>query len=186
MHKDHVESRIKGLEFVLLIVLLLPLPSSASEKTCGSSALPIAANNSLKSKYPSWNVVLVSDLRPDDQRLWKQHEDDSCPGIALGHFADSRQLSYAVTLLRRSRGVLYQMLVVMTPQSRYQPAILNPPTEVDAVSVVKKLPPGVYESSDGTEKVRIKLDAISYETLEAGAIVYFKHGSKFRFFQTAE
>jgi hypothetical protein len=63
--------------------------------------------------------------------------------------------------------------------------VLSQPQGVAYLSVIHKLPPGTYDDGEGG-KVRVKQDAIAYEAIEAGAIMYYFEQGKFRSLQTSE
>jgi hypothetical protein len=159
---------------------------SVDGETCAGT-LPAEVRALLESRFAQWKVVTIADLGLDERRLWRQKHDDLCPGIAGGRFDGSPNVSYAVTLLREHNKQLYQMLVLVHRTTKvYRIVILSPPQRVAVTSVVVKLPPGEFSTGDRSARIRTKFDVISYEAIEAGAIVYYWGHGQYKSLQTSE
>jgi hypothetical protein len=52
--------------------------------------------------------------------------------------------------------------------------------------VVSRLRPGTYPNFDGTKSLRLKLDTINVEWIEAAAVVYYWASGQYRTLQTAD
>jgi len=142
-----------------------------------AECLPPQLNTALHERYQDMKPVELQDLLPYDQQIMKDAHLAKCPGVAYGNF-DGTGPSYAVTLFATSPE-LRQMLVIVRPEkSRTEPQIrvLDEPTHVARLAIIRRLPPGLLESVDG-KKVMAKYDAVAYETLEAAvAVFYFSDG----------
>ncbi len=150
-------------------------------------ALPPAAKMVVDDKLKGWKVVTIADLRPDDRRIWTEKLGSTCPGVAAGHFDPRASSTYAVTLIQRRGQNLYQMVAVLTKKGQaYRLATLSSATQTSVTSVVAKLPPGKY--SDPVDSIRInsRFDVISYETIEAGAKIYYWQNGRYHSLLTSE
>lgn len=150
---------------------------------CGAPAyagcLPPKLGAALHEKYPDMKIVQLQDLLADDQQIMKDAHLAECPGVARGNF-DGRGFSYAVTLFSQSPE-LRQMLVVIGPENPKKAprlSVLNDPTLVARLAIIRRLPPGTLESVDG-KRVAAKYDGVAYETLEAAVAVYYFSDGKF-------
>src|SRR5215472_4618198 len=99
---------------IVLLALAEGLAAHAQEQSCEFGALSATVRATLQDKYPGWKIVELSDLRSDDQTLWKKAHPGQCPGLAVGHFENDNEKSYAITLFKRLPK-LHQLLVVVTP-----------------------------------------------------------------------
>ena len=173
---------------VFIIVSATSPASGAVPAGCDDSLIPTEARTLVNERFPKWKVLLLTDLVKDDQELWLKSHPNECPGIALGHFDNLKELSYAITLIHRENGKLRQVLLVVSkgPDKKYRLKILNKPSSVAGASVVIKMAPGTYTSFDDSKKINIRFDAITYEKIEAGAIMYYWVRGVYRFLQTSE
>jgi len=65
--------------------------------------LPGSVNELLKARFPKWRPKRLLDMDAGDQQLWlKGPNGKACPGIAIGHFENADELSYAVLLVPQS------------------------------------------------------------------------------------
>jgi hypothetical protein len=165
--------------YVLAILFGLTCGMSAAAKECGSSALPPAAQTLLAQRLPNWRLVTVSDLSPDDQKLWSENYGDKCPGIIEGNFAIAH--SFAVSLIRQEGAALLQTLVLLEPsQDGYMLRTLGEASKTAVPNVLLKFPPGTYKDAEQTRSVRTQFDGVAYIKLEAAGTLYYKtpHGFK--------
>ena len=70
---------------------------------CTEVKLPTPVVELIKTKFSGWRPKQISDLAADDQQLWLKAHRDECPGMAVGHFESSDQLSYGVLLVPQSK-----------------------------------------------------------------------------------
>lgn len=178
-----VDSRTLSLSLLLLI-----LPSVAlGNNRCTTEDLPQGAKELVEHDFPNWTIVTLRDLRPDDQKAWLRDYPGECPGIVAGNYEPAERLSYAITLLRRERRKLYQVLLVLSPvKDGYQLRVLSKPYENTGAMIVSKLPPGTYSNSDRSARIRAKFSVISYEAFGVGSIVYYWANGRYHSIQTSE
>jgi hypothetical protein len=152
------------------------LPTASCE-----NELPPQVKKTVAAKLKKWKVVTVADLAADDREIWENGYEEKCPGITAGQFAPQPSRSWAVTLIRSSRGALYQTLVLVAEKNqRYQVTTLSPSRKVARPSIVRRLPGGSYSSARGESEIDAAFDVIGYETIEAGTIIYFWSNNKYR------
>jgi hypothetical protein len=174
-----------GRSVVVLLLLGVGFLARAQEQSRKFDALPSSVRAAVEEKYPGWRLVQVSDLRSDDQTLWKKSHGAKCPGLAVGHYENGSDNSYAITLFQKAPK-LRQLLVVITPGLPSPKLhVLSGPQEVAYLSVVSKLPPGSYSDAEG-KPVKIGKESISYEAIEAGAITYYYSDGGYRSVQSSE
>lgn len=150
-------------------------------------ALPRIAQDMLMTKLPDWAIVSRTDLSEHDRTLWDAKHSRQCPGIAVGDYFGSGNPSHAVTLTNRHQTKIFQTLVVLRPHNdSYELIELSKPQEATRVLVVFKLKPGVFEDVETGEKVTSRSDAVGYEDIAAGMLVYAWHGGKFKEAQVSE
>lgn len=84
---------------MIALVWALPNASAQSKETsCVSPPVPMDIRDYLKTKYPSYRVKQPSDLRSGlTDWLWFTHR--RCPGIAVGKFEPSTDVTYAFLLI---------------------------------------------------------------------------------------
>lgn len=170
---------------IFLFLFGLATTIGATTKECDSNALPPAARENLKQHFPNWRIVTVSDLSPDDQKLWSENYDDKCPGIIEGNFAG--RLSFAVSLIHHKNGVLSQTLVLLEhSQDGYVLRILTKASETAVPNVLLKFPPGTYKDAEQSSSVQTKFDGVAYIKLEAAGTLYYKTGQGFKSLEISE
>ena len=162
--------------------------SNAQSKECSQNKLPAAAQALLHSKFPTFHVVELSDLAPDERMEWTEHEGAKCPGIAEGEF--SRNLAgYVVSLTRKAglnRG--QQVLVFLrSDQKGYDLHILSPRSTVESHTLVVSLgKPGQYHPVNGGESVTMHWPVILYEAIDAGIVGYYYANNQWHEIQLSE
>jgi hypothetical protein len=149
--------------------------------------LPQESGTVLKNQFPEWKVVTIDDLGPDEQSLWHEKHGNQCPGIIEGQFGPSAETSYAVTLIHKRGTQNYQILLLLYKYgSQYKILTLSPEEIASHTSVLTKIPPGKYSDWDSSKTVRTHFDAISYEAIEVGAVMFYWNGSQYRTLQLSE
>jgi hypothetical protein len=138
----------------------------------------------------SWLAHLtVNDLRKDDQDLWEQSHAGECPGLAAGRYEPTAHENLAVALIRMQRDHREELLAVFTEQAEGQDhgQVLSPPSPTVAASVVYEVPPGRYYAfADDSRSIYATQDAIAFETIEAGVIVYYWQAGRYHSIQTSD
>lgn len=159
----------------LALSLLQAFAASAEQAADGCARLPRSVADRALKDFPKAHVVTQHDLHGDDQALWAAAYGGACPGWTSGTFRPgSRQ--YAVSIVDSSVGGLAQaLLLVDVSHADRKPLVLSPMQQVAQVSVVRRLP-----------GERGRLDAVIYEAMEAGTMVFSWAGREFRSEVTSE
>ena len=165
---------------------MLTLSGQAWAGSCDQRDLPAEVQRFLIKFVPTWTILRVDQLRPDDQIIWKRMHRGECPGIAVGNFNGMGQ-SYALNLVETSQGKLFQQLLVLLPDARKSDRfVLLAPMEVRAFSVATRMPPGRYENIEDGRYIVAKYDSVAMSVLESGTIQYYWNGTSFRNITTSE
>ena len=166
--------------FLCLIVLFTCVPRSWAG-ACDSITLPTQIKGTLEREFAGWNVVTPELLTSsDDRQIWNENYSSECPGIIRGHFTGPQKVGYAINLIRGSGKTLEQQIVFFGPtREGFKKRVLDPPSHVDVVTVLRKFAPGVYKSPDSGRSVRVGFDTIGVSEIEAGTVVYYWDGKEF-------
>ena len=84
---------------------------------CQVEALPRDIRATLERRFSGWTVQASANLVPRARQQWASIAPLACPGIAAGHFEDSRSVSYALLLVPLDRSANGYKFVVFTAQS---------------------------------------------------------------------
>lgn len=170
----------------VLVVMLATCSIASAKASCGSTALPARVVSELTISYADWKVVGLEMLSPEEQAIWKDEHSRECPGFADGHFTGTSE-EIAVNLVKSSQGKLYQQVVLFHRASPSMHAItILAPMEVASISVVLKMEPGRYISSNSGKGISIRRDSIAVAALEKGTIQYYWNGKGFTSIITSE
>ncbi len=166
--------------FLFLIVLVAYVPRASAEP-CDSITLPTELKNILGKEFAGWNVVTPELLSsPDDRQIWNEGYSSECPGIIRGHFR-GKQTEYVVSLVRGADNTLEQQIVFFeASREGLKKLIIDPPSHVAVVTVLRKFAPGVYRSAETDRSVKVRFDTIGISEIEAGAVVLYWDGKRFR------
>lgn len=149
--------------------------------------LPTTARDMLTTKLPAWTIVSMSDLTEHDRALWTAKHSRNCPGVAVGNYFGTREPSYAVALINRQQAKMLETLVVFKPNNgSYELIDLSKAQEATRVLVVFMLGPGVFEDLETGERVKSHNDAVAYEDIAAGMLVYVWRSGKFKEIQLSD
>jgi hypothetical protein len=171
---------------ILFLSLFLP-GRSFGQHVCSVEEIPLDVRNLLKQKFPGWAIVTVSDLRSDDQQIWRRAHPRACPGYTVGNFRDADHLSYAFNLFRKDREHTLETLFVIDSDEQGQKLrVLSEPTKVAYLSVTSKPPPGKYGSADGTKRITAPFSVISYEAIESGELLYYWSNGRYHSVLTSD
>lgn len=66
---------------------------------CQADTLPKDIRDTLERRFYGWKVQDSSNLLPKARQKWATIAPLACPGIATGHFEESRSVSYALLLV---------------------------------------------------------------------------------------
>ncbi|HEY2819637.1 MAG TPA: hypothetical protein VGJ06_01245 [Candidatus Acidoferrum sp.] len=156
-----------------------PRMSAAPEPvSCDTAAMPAQVREMLRNKFAGWRPKQLSDMSVEDQKSWLASPSGKfCPGIAIGHFENSKDLSYAVLLLHKSEPTHGYKIIVFSKQADgdiYTSNLLElSDSEPDSALVISKVAPGKFPDLETEKSVRTTLDGVIVESLEKGAVLYY-------------
>jgi hypothetical protein len=84
---------------------------------CQIETLPKDIRDTLERRFYGWKVQDSSNLLPKIRQKWAATAPLACPGIASGHFEDSRSVAYALLLVPVDRSANGYRLVVFSAPS---------------------------------------------------------------------
>lgn len=161
-----------------LAFLVAALMENGLAAECGYNQLPVQARDPLEHHFPAWRIVTIGGLSTDDQRLWSKNYPGACPGLIEGDFASAT--SFAVSLIRRRDGNLWQILILLEPSPRgFTYRILSKASKTAVPHVLLKFPPGRHNDAEGARSVITNSDGIAYMKLESAAILFYKSRNGF-------
>src|SRR5579862_8065956 len=83
---------------------------------CQMETLPKDIRGTLERRFYGWTVQDSSNLLPKARQQWASIAPAACPGIASGHYEDSRSVSYALLLVPVDRSANgYKFVVFSAP-----------------------------------------------------------------------
>ena len=176
-------------ETLLFTFLVLTAQVGAQSPGPCEKALPPAVQSYVEHQFPEWRAKALADLEGYDRQLWRETHKKECPGIAVGYFENSEQLSYALLLVPRSTAKSGYKFVVITsaPENTYHSEILDHNDSQGASGmVISKSPPGKYSDSEQTKTVQLKLDSISLDWLEKSSMLYYWSDGHFLTIDTSD
>ena len=180
-------------QIVLLTLISLFLVSYAFAQTpdvCSTTRLPAAASELLKTKFPLWRAKQISDLEGHDRQLWLETHAKECPGIAIGHFESSEDLSYAALLVPKEKTSSGYKIVVLSasgPGNAYTSKILEQGQGQGSDGlVISAAAPGQYSDFENTEMAKLKVDGIYVQWIEKAAILYYWSSGQYHKLQTED
>jgi hypothetical protein len=89
---------------------------------CQLDTLPKDIRDTLERRFYGWKVQDSSNLLPKARQKWTTIAPLGCPGIATGHFEDSRSVSYALLMVpvdRSANGYKFVVFSAPSHQSFY-------------------------------------------------------------------
>lgn len=159
--------------WVTVVFCFAAIPALATPSEC---VLPRPVQAALGNKWSGWRLLQLSDLRSDDQTLWREHplNGKHCPGMNQGKF-DGLRIGFVFTLINGSQE---QVVMVATPTGDgFALTVLSKPTKVPYFCVVNVFPPGKYEDFYTRRATQIRGYSAAVETIEAGIMLfYFERG----------
>src|SRR6266702_1666504 len=84
---------------------------------CQLESLPKDIRATLERRFYGWKVQDSSNLLPKARQKWASITPLACPGIAAGHYEDSRSVSYALLLIPVDNSANGYKLVVFSAPS---------------------------------------------------------------------
>jgi hypothetical protein len=95
---------------------------------CQIETLPKDIRATLERRFYGWKVQDSSNLLPKARQKWAAIAPLACPGIAAGHYEDSRSVSYALLLVpvdRSANGYKFVVFSAPSGQSYYGFKVLD-------------------------------------------------------------
>jgi hypothetical protein len=137
-----------------------------------------------------WSLVSLKSLAPNDRTLWRKFHAGKYPGIAEFDPDGHGLPTYALAILKYSKIDVLEKLVVVG-QCACSLAVLSgamniKSTDVPAISVVWRVPPGRYVDVTSGRATTIRHDGVVYEKMEAGALLYYLNNGHYHEIQTSE
>ena len=83
---------------------------------CEVGTLPQDIRGTLERRFYGWKVQDATNLIPRARQKWASIAPLACPGIAAGHFEDSKSVSYALLLVPVDRSANGYKFVVFSAQ----------------------------------------------------------------------
>jgi hypothetical protein len=188
-HKNGCTTAKWPLATAFLIGICLHVPSCrASDDPCDGIKPPEGLSTRLKESFPHWRIEKTSDLEASYQELWTKKFPTACPGFVAGHLLKPDAVAYAFLLVpsdQTKKG--YRLVVFSEPTTgSWHPIVLEKDDQYTPTSaVISLVPPGEYQEADGTKKIHIRTDGIASERIEAGVLVYYWNGTRFRSISTS-
>ena len=171
----------------LVTIFLLFACGVSFGNACRSLVIPRAVNSALRKHFGGWNIVTPNLLSSrEDREEWNQNYGNECPGVIKGRFTGTGE-GYALSLVRGSGKTLEQQIVAFLPSTAgLKTVVVDPPSHVDVVTVLRKFGPGLYTSREDELSLSIKFDTIGVSEIDAGTVVYYWTGKKFDSLVTSE
>jgi len=86
---------------------------------CQIETLPKDIRDTLERRFYGWKIQDSSNLLPKIRQKWAANAPLGCPGIASGHFEDSRSVAYALLLVPADRSANgYRFIVFSAPSGQ--------------------------------------------------------------------
>jgi hypothetical protein len=121
--KERMRTRTSGLMIFLFIASTLmsaqtTIKSGVGE--CNPNLLPPSIQEHLLGLTSEWKVQQLRDLGSRAQERWESEKPLACPGIAIGRFDGSKELSYTVLLVPIKQKAKGYKLIGFKPQPNVQ------------------------------------------------------------------
>jgi hypothetical protein len=113
-------SLLSGLSFFAHVSLsCAAVDADDALSLCQIDSLPKDIRDTLDRRFYGWQVQESTNLLPKSRQRWAAIAPLACPGIAAGHFEESRSVSYAVLLVPRDRSINgYKFVVFSAPKGQ--------------------------------------------------------------------
>jgi hypothetical protein len=125
---------------------------------------------------PGWHIVTETDLRTDDQALWRQHHSGACPGLAKADLKGDGGASYGLVL--RSGERIRKVILVSDNRVLREHLVIKHRT--GAIPVVHVAEPGPAYEFETRKRHDIAHQSLVFETMEASATQYYWHDGKLK------
>jgi hypothetical protein len=86
---------------------------------CQMETLPKDIRGTLERRFYGWKIQDATNLLPKARQQWAATAPLGCPGIATGHYEDSRSVAYALLLVPQDRSATgYKFVVFSAPSGQ--------------------------------------------------------------------
>src|ERR1700761_7550325 len=114
-----VLSLLSGLSFFQHASVAAAVDADDALGLCQVESLPKDIRDTLERRFYGWKVQDSSNLLPRVRQRWATIAPLACPGIATGHFEDSRSVAYALLLVPVDRSANgYKFVVFSAPSGQ--------------------------------------------------------------------
>ena len=138
---------------------------------CADSSLPDGVRSVLAGDYGNWRIEALADLADDYQKAWTKKHPGACPGIAPGHFENKNELSYALLLIPREKGMAGYRFIVLSRKSdrdSFHATVLESDDKYAAAScAIQHVDPGPEFNEEKFAAYKLKTEGIYMEFFEA-------------------
>lgn len=175
----------------LLYFASTPAAPAQNTSPCDEGALPKPVTEFLREKFPEWRPKQVSDIDADNRQLWLDGPNaKACPGIAVGHFENAKNTSYAFLLVPQSDPNGGHKIVIVSREvdkDVYTSTLLDHAEEhTYSGLVISKAGPGKYKDWEGRKSIQIRMDALYVEWIGKGAQLYYRLASRYHKLQVSD
>jgi hypothetical protein len=150
------------------------------------SALPAPIRTYLRTKYPGWRVLELSDLLPEDRKFFLDHNPGGCPGFTSGEYIPGRKAFAVLAVSKIRKPARVKLIVFVGKEKGYRPTILAKSTTEGPLPAVFTMPAGAYQSWDREEEVRAQHPVIFYVRYEARAVMFYWENGEWRELQISD
>jgi hypothetical protein len=162
-------------------------PQDASSTPCSTVSLPAGVQKRLSEEFKSWSVQLPDHLSTLARERWKSEKPLECPGIAAGHFEQSKMMSFALLLVSREQTKPGYKFIIFTPaqdRSSYEMTVLDESSDDAADVFIHRAAVGKFFDRQSLTKFQVEASELvlfadagekSYET-----DVYFWGNGRFQ------
>jgi hypothetical protein len=157
----------------LLCVIVLGLGAYCQATQC---TVPPDIQPLLSQKWKAWRLLQLSDLRADDQKLWRQYYRKVCPGMTTGRFLPGEPVAHAFMLINKSEEAL---LVAVTDKNPVKLITVLGGSSVAYFSIVRTVHAGAYTDFYTRKKIVTKLDSVAVEAIEHSTEIFYWSNGRF-------
>jgi hypothetical protein len=113
-------SLLSGMSFFAHVSLVsAAVDADDALSLCQIDTLPKDIRDTLDRRFYGWRVQEAINLLPKARQKWAATAPLACPGIAAGHFEESRSVSYALLLVPGDRATSgYKFVVFSAPKGQ--------------------------------------------------------------------
>lgn len=122
---SHAVGRVVASAVLGLLIAIAPRAADQKAPPCSLDTLPAEFHVRLDADFTSWKIQDSSSLSSQAKARWQDEKPLGCPGVAVGEFKRSNQVSYAVLLVPAGNSDAAYRLVVFTSSGGASPGTLE-------------------------------------------------------------